>query len=217
MLGNYSSVAFSTVNSTVKVLSNASVEVRKESDGLLASIFSDRAGVSPLANPFTTDAQGRFEFYAAGIADGYRVKVTKGSESHTLNNQAVGTLQERDVADADKLADQVVSFHYSGVAVDEDIIVDGFFFKQNVTISKVEIYAREAPTGAALTIDFLKAGVEQTKIATLAAAAQKQSTTITALTYTTAEELGLKIKSVGSTFEGNDLEVIVHYKVNALT
>lgn len=104
-----------------------------------------------------------------------------------------------------------ITFHIGGVAIDEEIIIDGFLFNENVTISKVTIFAREAPTGAAFTIDFLKAGVEQTKIATLAAGVKKQSTTISALTYTTTEEFGMKIKSVGSTLEGSEFTIIVHY------
>jgi len=116
----------------------------------------------------------------------------------------------------DKAAAQLLPIHYSGLAVDEDIMFDGLLFDEAVTITKVDLFAREAPLGSALTIDFLKAGLEQTKIATLAAGAKNQSTTITELTYTTAEQFGLKIKSVGSTFEGNDLLAVVHYHVNPL-
>jgi len=216
-LGIYSSTAFILTGDDVKVAASASIEVRREDTDVLASIFSDRAGAFALANPFTADAEGRFNFYAAGLAEGYQIKVIMGGDQYTLNNQPVGTLQERDTADADKMADQYVAFHYSGVAVDEDVIIDGFKFDENVTITGVTIFAREAPVGAALTLDFTKAGVDQTMIATLAAGAQKQSTPIAGLNYTTAEELGLRIKSVGSSFEGNDLEVIVHYHVTALT
>jgi hypothetical protein len=201
----------------VSVGSNALIKVVREDTGVDADIFEDRAGGTPLANPFSADGSGRFEFYAAGIDEGYKITATKGADQYTLRNQPVGTLQERDITDADQLGDQVVAFHYSGVAIDEEIIVDGFLFDAAATITKVDLYAREAPAGADLTIDFLKDQVEQTNIATLADGALKQSTAIAGLTYTTSEEMGLKIKSVGSTDEGAELEIIVHYHVDALT
>lgn len=211
-LGIYSSVALihNAVIDKIEVGDNASIEVRREDTGALASIFSDRAGGSGLANPFTADAGGRFEFYAAGLDQGYRVKVTKGADTHTLNNQAVGTSQERDITD------KYFSAHIGGQAIDEEIIFDGLFFDQNVTIVGVDLYAREAPAGAALTLDFLKDQAEQTKIITLADGVKKQNTTIAGLTYTPAQELGLKVKSVGSTNPGAEIAIVVHYKLTVV-
>ena len=97
-LGSYDSAAFTTA-AGVAVAATADVEVRRESDGALASIFSDRAGATPIAQPgFQADATGRFIFYAAGIADGYQVKVTKGAETHTARYQATGTAREYDAS-----------------------------------------------------------------------------------------------------------------------
>lgn len=48
------------------VAKNTAIEIRKDSDGALASIFSDSLGASPIAQPSaTTDNLGTFEFYAA--------------------------------------------------------------------------------------------------------------------------------------------------------
>ena len=216
-LGIYSSAAIiNNNNGAIISAGSASIEVRKEGDGLLASIFSDRAGGMALANPFTADAEGRFEFYAAGLAEGYQIKVTKGSDTYTLNNQPVGTLQERDTVDAKKLEDQYLTARIGGQAIDEEIIFDGFFFDETVTITEVTLFARDAPVGSAFTLDFLKDGAEQTKLATLADGVSKQATLIAGLTYTNAEELGLKVKSVGSTSEGAEIAIIVHYQINAL-
>jgi len=95
-LGSYTSAAFTTA-AGVAVAATADVEVRRESDGALASIFSDRAGSSAISQPgFQADSEGRFIFFAAGIADGYQVKVTKGAETHTARYQATGTARELD-------------------------------------------------------------------------------------------------------------------------
>lgn len=77
---------------------NATVEVRKEFDGNLASIYSDEAGSVPIANPSAfADANGRFAFYADGIDRGYSVKVTKDAFTYTVHNVAVGNAAQRDV------------------------------------------------------------------------------------------------------------------------
>ena len=104
-----------------------------------------------------------------------------------------------------------ITFSYEGLCQDEDTIVDGFFFNNSVTVDKITIMSRVAPTGANLTIDLLKDGAEQSKVATLTAASTGESTAITSEYYSTAERFGLKIKSIGSTEPGQSLQVIVHY------
>ena len=83
----YTSAAF-TNGSGVSVASNASVEVRRESDGSLVPIFEDRDGENQITQPgFQADLDGRFEFYAESDAEGWEITVTAGSDTHTLNNQ----------------------------------------------------------------------------------------------------------------------------------
>jgi hypothetical protein len=98
IMASYSSVAFSTA-SGLAVAGGATVSVRKESDGALAAIYSDSAGSGPLANPTTADSDGRFEFYAAGIQEGYEITVTDGAESYTLHNVAIGNAAQLDATD----------------------------------------------------------------------------------------------------------------------
>lgn len=89
-LGVFTSAAFTSA-SGVAIAASATVEVRREDTNGLASIFQDSAGGTPESNPFTADSAGRFTFYAAGLADGYKVTVTKGSETFALRNVAIGT------------------------------------------------------------------------------------------------------------------------------
>lgn len=77
----------------------ADIEVRKESDGTLATIYSDEPGSAGITQPgFKTDSSGRALFYAAGIDRGYSILVTKagGGESYTFRNVPMGTLQYLD-------------------------------------------------------------------------------------------------------------------------
>lgn len=80
---------------------NASVAVYRESDGLLATIYSDRAGATPKSNPFTlSDSDyGLAFFHATGGA--YKIIATDGSYSQTYRYEPVGTGAE---FDADSLS-----------------------------------------------------------------------------------------------------------------
>jgi hypothetical protein len=106
-LGIYNSNAFRNA-AGVQVVPNANVEVRRESDSGLADIFADRAGASQItqvAYPGTTgfqaDADGYFEFFAAGISGGYQIRVYSDDLSldKTIHYQATGTGRERDASD----------------------------------------------------------------------------------------------------------------------
>jgi hypothetical protein len=57
-------------------VAGASVAVRFEGSGLLATLYADKAGLTPLGNPFTSDDNGAAVFYAA--AGFYRVTATEG-------------------------------------------------------------------------------------------------------------------------------------------
>ena len=60
-------------------VAGVSIEVRRESDNVLVTIYEDRNGTTPLANPFTTSAldDGYFRFHVAGGA--YRIRAFNGA------------------------------------------------------------------------------------------------------------------------------------------
>lgn len=76
---------------------SASIEIRRESDGALASISSDKAGGSPLTNPFSADSEGKFTVYAVGIEDGYQLSVTFNAVTLILHNIPCGTAAQFDM------------------------------------------------------------------------------------------------------------------------
>ena len=88
--GVFNSVAFATA-SGVAVAPLATVAVVKESDGLAATLYADAQGATQKASSFQADSAGRFSFYAAGIALGYKVTVTSSEGSVELRNVPVGT------------------------------------------------------------------------------------------------------------------------------
>lgn len=77
------------------IVPGASVEVRRESDNGLASLFSDRAGASAILNPFLADSVGFAAFHVVGGA--YKITVTSGSFTKIWRYVGVGLTQEFDV------------------------------------------------------------------------------------------------------------------------
>lgn len=96
ILGRYDAASFTSATG-VQVAANATVEVRRQDTNAIATLFSDIGGLVPFAaNPFLADSEGRFFFYAAGIDLGYKVTVTIGAVSYSLENQAVSNSQYLD-------------------------------------------------------------------------------------------------------------------------
>jgi hypothetical protein len=81
------------------VLSGASVEVRREFDNALVSIYSDRAGSAAIGNPFTSDSDGYFAFHVQGGA--YKITVTKDALTRIFRYVAIGTAAEGDAPGTD--------------------------------------------------------------------------------------------------------------------
>ncbi len=80
------------------IVVGATVTVKSESTGLVASIFSDRAGSAALSNPFTTGADGLASFYAA--PGEYRIEVASGAFALTWRYQVFeGDIATKAVAD----------------------------------------------------------------------------------------------------------------------
>jgi len=112
------------------------------------------------------------------------------------------------------MVNKAIPFFFSGIMVDEKVVLEGFYFQLGVTIKKISLHCPTGnePLGADLTIDLLKNGAEQSRIATLSMGSNYETTDITDINYTTNDRLGIKIKSIGSIFECEDLTVILHYQ-----
>ncbi|QPJ61708.1 MAG: hypothetical protein G3M70_07335 [Candidatus Nitronauta litoralis] len=119
----------------------------------------------------------------------------------------------------DEIARQYIPFYIAGEAVDEEIILNGFKFNHDVDISGVSMFARSGPTGSALQLDFLKDDAEQSKLVTINAGSVHSFSAVTGLEYLqtpSVEELGLKIKNVGSTNPGAEIWGLIHYNVKPI-
>jgi hypothetical protein len=81
-------------NATGDVLSGASVEVRSEDTGLLAALYSDRAGTVSAGNPIAADADGFVGFHVASGA--YKIEATSGATVRTWRYVAIGLAAEHD-------------------------------------------------------------------------------------------------------------------------
>lgn len=85
-------------NDAGDVLGSATVEVRDESTGALATIYSGPAG-GALSNPFTAGVDGLARFYSA--AGSYKITATSGSETATYRHVPIGTAQYADTGTDD--------------------------------------------------------------------------------------------------------------------
>jgi hypothetical protein len=87
---------FTVVDESGNIVTDAQVEVRREVAGTpLAPIFSDRDGLTPLANPFPVDEDTAVAaFHAAGGA--YRVRAFKTGFERVERYVAIGTMAETD-------------------------------------------------------------------------------------------------------------------------
>ena len=94
------------VDNSGNVQDAAAVTVRVQSDNSLASIFTDDAGTTPKANPFTTGSDGLASFFAAG--DVYKVTATKGALTRTWEHVSLGSAQSLDEDDIQQLIDDAV-------------------------------------------------------------------------------------------------------------
>jgi hypothetical protein len=85
-------------NDAGDVLGSATIEVRDESTGALATIYSGPSG-GALSNPFTAGVDGLGKFYAA--AGSYKITATSGTDVATYRHVPIGTAQYADTGTDD--------------------------------------------------------------------------------------------------------------------
>lgn len=120
------------------VLTTFQVEVRHDTAGLqLATIYSDRAGVTPLGNPFTPDPSdnGHFRFHAAGGP--YRIRAFDSAGNERIwRYVAIGLAAESD--DAIQFPGFLMTFDDDTT---QDNIADGEIRANNASLaSATELY-----------------------------------------------------------------------------
>lgn len=79
------------------IVNGASITVRSEATGSLVSLYSDRAGATPIGNPFTADNGADVAFHVAGGS--YRVLAETDDVWQEIRYLPVGTAAEHDAED----------------------------------------------------------------------------------------------------------------------
>lgn len=79
------------------IIPNATVEVRRETTGALAALFSDREGVTPTGNPVAADSQGYVSLHVAGGAFRLKAFDAAGASIREWRYVGIGTAAEYDL------------------------------------------------------------------------------------------------------------------------
>lgn len=142
---------FTVTDEAGNIVTGASVEVRKEITGApLATLYSDREGATPLANPFTSDSDGFAAFHVAGGA--FKITVTKGDFTRIWRYVPIGTAAEADAETLTSSVDSGFTFNFD----DDDTmeaVDDGKFRLNNADVESVTAMAIADTTNEALNPD----------------------------------------------------------------
>jgi hypothetical protein len=95
------------VDASGNVVASPTITVRDQVTNALISLFSDRDGLTAIANPFTGTTAGLAAFHAAGGA--YKITATSGAFSISWDWVGIGTAQEIDIEDVNDLIDTAVA------------------------------------------------------------------------------------------------------------
>jgi hypothetical protein len=103
---------FTAVDQSGSILPGATVEVRRASDNVLMSLWSDRAGTVALGNPFAADAGGFAGFYInSGV---YNIIITSGSLTRTWSWVPISLVMEQSELTFTLPADATINGHRVG-------------------------------------------------------------------------------------------------------
>jgi hypothetical protein len=104
------------VDASGNVVASPTITVRDQVTNALISLFSDRAGLTAIANPFTGTTAGLAAFHAAGGA--YKITATSGAFSITWDWVGIGTTQEYDFTDIEDYINNQVELANIGLRID---------------------------------------------------------------------------------------------------
>lgn len=91
----YGAYQFSVTDEEGNVKPSAQVTVRAEGSGAIVPLYSNKAGTTPLGNPFTADGDGFALFFVLGGE--YRIDAALGGFSRTWRYVAIGTGDRYDI------------------------------------------------------------------------------------------------------------------------
>lgn len=113
----------------------------------------------------------------------------------------------------DQVAAQYLPFHLGGAAENAETFLDGVKFDEEVNITKIQIFARKGPVGGSFTIEIRKNGAATAKTVVIADGAQKGEAAVSGLSFTTTDELGLKVVGVPPSGAVVEISGKIHFSV----
>jgi len=139
------------------IVASPTVEVRDQVTNALATIYTNRDGSTPLANPFTGTAEGLAAFHVAGGS--YKITATSGAFSAEWTWVGIGTAQEYDFTDVQDYIDTAIAEATIGLRIDNgtSVIITGV--QGNIVVPfncEIQSYTLLANESGSIVIDVWK-------------------------------------------------------------
>ena len=204
------------------IVASPTIEVRDQVSNTLATLYSNRDGSTPLANPFTGTAGGLAAFHVAGGA--YKITATSGAFSAEWTYVGIGTAAEYDFADVQDYIDGQIETATIGLRIDNGASVIQTGVAGNMVVPfncEIQSYSLLANESGSIVIDIWKDtyanypptdadSITASAPMTISAATKGQDSTLTGWTValTAGDILRFNVDSVTS-IKQVDINIIV--------
>lgn len=107
------------LDSNGRAISGAAITVFAQNTTTASAIFSDEAGATTKANPFTADTAGRWDFYIdTGVFD---IKIVGGGVTYTLEDVTVQNLLIHGPRHSKGGADEIIHANLAGLTANDHV------------------------------------------------------------------------------------------------
>lgn len=107
------------LDSNGRAISGAAITVFAQNTTTASAIFSDEAGATTKANPFTADTAGRWDFYIdTGVFD---IKIVGGGVTYTLEDVTVQNLLTHASRHSKGGADEITHANLAGLTANDHV------------------------------------------------------------------------------------------------
>ena len=190
------------------IVSGAIVTVYLAGTTTAATIYATSAGAAATGSKVTSGSNGQYLFWVDDLDYAVTQTFKLSIAGPTNLNLSVSEYDYVPVFQ-NVIPKKKYTVHVGGTAVTGTCFT-GDTFGQASTVTGMFVYAKDAPTGASLTIDLLKNGSAQSVTVTVTTGTNSSSSTFSK-SFTASDLIGFTISGVGSTFAGAEITITLVY------